>query len=173
MEIEIVSSSGRRKRRPAAFLDCIAPLLVLEEVQRLDGFNQHYNTSRLRHSLNVAYCGYVLSRALGLDFRAAARAGMLHDLFCYNWREEGHSASLHTYLHPKCALENAERLVHDLTDVERDAIAAHMWPLCDTRPHYMVSAVVSLADKICCVAEVAASGGRSCKRRVKKFFIVS
>jgi len=171
MEIEISSARGRVERRPAAFLECIADLLVLEEVQRLDEFSQHYHTSRLRHCLGVAYCGYRISRALGLDYRAAARAGVLHDLFCYDWREEGHTASLHTYLHPKCALENAERLVPDLTDVERDAIAAHMWPLCDTRPHYMVSAVVSFADKICCIAEVATAGGRSCKRRFHKIFV--
>jgi len=170
MEIQLLSAAGRIKRRPAIFLDCIADLLALDEVQQLDSFSQHYKTSRLRHCLNVAYCGYFLSRAFGLDYRAAARAGVLHDLFCYDWREEGHSASLHTYLHPKCALENAERLVPDLTDTERDAIAAHMWPLCDTRPHYMVSVVVSLADKICCVAEVASAGGRSCKRRFKNLF---
>jgi len=163
----IVREAGQEN---GGFADCIGELLALDEVKRLALYNQHCNTSRLRHSLGVAYFSYVICKRLGWDCRAAARAGILHDLFCYDWREEGHSAGLHTYLHPKCALENAERLVADLTDVERDAIVSHMWPLSDSVPRHKEALVVSLVDKACCVAEIAAAGARATKRGWKRIF---
>jgi len=168
--MENESQAWQAQKRPAAFEACVNELLSLDEVRQLAAYNQHCNTSRLEHSIGVAYVSYAICKRLGLDFRAAARAGMLHDLFYYDWREMGHTASLHTYLHPKCALENAERLVADLTDIERNAIESHMWPLSERTPRYAESLAVSLADKICCVAEVAAAGARATKRGWKRIF---
>jgi len=152
-------------RRRADFEQCVAELLVLEEVCALADYAQHGHGSRLHHSIRVAYCGFLLSRLFRLDSRAAARAGLLHDLFCYNWREKGYTAGEHTFAHPVEALANAERLVPDLNDAERDAILRHMWPLCHGAPRYAVSVIVSLADKICCVAELLETGMHWLRRR--------
>ena len=141
------------KELPALFYGCVADLLEHDMVARLDNFSQHVGTSRLQHSINVAYYSFLICRRLGLDYRSAARAGIMHDLFLYDWREV-HSSKKHVRSHPKAALENA-RKVTALNKVEEDAIRRHMWPLTIRPPKYLEGHVVSFADKICACAEVA------------------
>ena len=66
------------------FYDVISDLLENETVQSLKQFRHHVQTTRFQHSLNVAYYNYIFCSRFGWDARAAARAGMLHDLFFYN-----------------------------------------------------------------------------------------
>ena len=70
------------------FNDCISDLLKLKDVQELENFEQHFYTTRLQHSINVSYYSYLLGKVFNCDFRSAARAGLLHDMFLYDWREE-------------------------------------------------------------------------------------
>lgn len=134
------------------FLDCIEDLLELDEVQRLEEYFQHCNTSRLQHCLNVSYYSYLAAKILHFDYRSAARAGMLHDLFWYDWRTEK-TPQLHAFYHPKNALENAEKLV-TLNKIEKDAIVKHMWPLSSGFPRYKESYVVTMSDKYCATVEI-------------------
>lgn len=133
------------------FWECIDDLFSLEEVQRLEGFFQHCGTTRLQHSLNVSYYSFVLAKHLGGDFRSAARAGMLHDLFWYDWRTEK-TPQLHAFYHPKNALENAEKIT-ELNEIERDAIVKHMFPLCSF-PQYRESYYVTVSDKYSATVEI-------------------
>lgn len=55
-----------------------------------------------------------------------ARAGLLHDLFYYDWRVTKFSLGTHAYVHPRIALRNAEKLT-DLSAMEKDIIIKHMW----------------------------------------------
>lgn len=119
-----------------------------EQVQSMRQYPQHGVTSCLQHSLNVSYLSYRFCLAHGLDARAAARAGLLHDLFLYDWhahrREKGER--LHGFTHPGKALENARRLF-SLTPKESDIILRHMWPLTLTPPNSREAYVVVLVDK--------------------------
>ena len=137
------------------FNDCIGDLLRIPDVQGLGDFGQHFDTNRLQHSINVAYYSYLLCKILHWDFRSAARAGTLHDLFLYDWREMPQDEH-HAFAHPKRALENARKNIC-LNPIEEDAILKHMWPLCKSAPRYKESFVVSLADKYCCAGEVISS----------------
>ncbi len=152
--------------REKEFNECISDLLELKDVKRLDEFSQHCNTSRLQHSVNVAYYSYLFSRFLGYNYRSSARAGLLHDLFLYDWRSEKMEQS-HAFAHPKVALETARKNT-DLTAMEEDAIAKHMWPLCKSRPRYMESLVVCIADKYCCTCEVLTAGARKVRGKAKR-----
>ena len=67
------------------FRTYIEDLFDNDTVQKLDRFTQHFHTSRLQHSLNVSYYSYRIAKVIGCDCRAAARAGLLHDLFWYDW----------------------------------------------------------------------------------------
>ncbi|MCD8091054.1 MAG: hydrolase, partial [Clostridiales bacterium] len=129
----------------ALYLECVGDLLENGEVKGLDNFEQHIGTSRLQHSLNVSYYSFIISKFLHCDYRSAARAGILHDLFFYDWRTDKTSES-HVFRHPKEALRNAEELT-DLNEIEKDAIINHMFPLSSGIPHYKESYVVSAADK--------------------------
>ncbi len=135
------------------FWQCIDELMELEDVKGLHAYSQHFDCSRLQHSLNVAFKGFVICKKLGLDYKSAARAGLLHDLFLYDWREEKQPEGSHAFAHPVVALRNAMKNTA-LNHVEQDAILTHMWPLSKRFPKHRVSYIVSLSDKYCCCNEV-------------------
>ena len=55
-------------------------------------------------------------------------------------------------MHPQIALHNAQKLFH-LTDLEKDIILKHMWPLTLSIPKYRESFVVTFIDKYCAFKE--------------------
>ncbi len=134
------------------FLACIDDLLEAEDVQMLTSFHQHCNTSRLQHCLSVSYYSYLIAAKIGADPRKAARAGLLHDLFLYDWRTAKMPEN-HAFYHPKAALENAKKIT-ELSKREEDAILKHMWPLCKGMPAYKESVAVTIADKYAASIEV-------------------
>ncbi len=134
------------------FMDCIRDLLEIPEVKELDKFHQHCNTSRLQHCLSVSYYSYRFAKKIGANPREAARAGLLHDLFLYDWRTEK-TPQLHAFWHPKAALENAKRIT-ELTNAEERAILEHMWPLYWGMPSTKESLAVTMADKYAASIEV-------------------
>jgi len=135
------------------FLECIEDLLLQEDVQKLSDFHQHLDTNRLQHCLNVSYYSYLFSKMLNLDYKSAARAGILHDLFLYDWRQERQPEGKHAFAHPKVALRNAEKIT-ELNDIEKDSIVNHMFPVTITFPRYKEAYIVNLADKYCAAIEI-------------------
>ena len=109
---------------------CVADLERSGAVQSMRFLPQHAEgVSTYDHASLVAYTSFRVCSVLGLDARAAARGGLLHDLFLYNWQDHSiHSFLDHMENHPRYALENAEALFA-LTDTERDIIATHLPPL--------------------------------------------
>lgn len=135
----------------AEFHSHIDTLLENESVKKLDDFTQHYCYTRLKHSLDVAYYSFVISRTFGWDSRSAARAGLLHDLFLYDWRETD-TGKNHATHHPQVALENARRIC-ELNPIEEDIIKKHMWLITPIPPRYKEGFVVTFVDKICAARE--------------------
>lgn len=137
------------------FLDAIDEVIKCEVVQKMKKFNHHSHTNCFKHSLHVAYYNYKICKKLGLDAKAAAKAGMLHDLFLYDWHERKIKLdnSLHGFSHPYAALKNANKHFK-LTDKECDIIEKHMFPLTPRYPKYKETVVIILTDKFCSVCEV-------------------
>ena len=137
------------------FVKTTAELLGSEQVRMMGRWKHHGPVTTLDHSLFVAYLSYRAARALGLDAQAAARGGLLHDFYLYNWQVKAtHPNHLHGLWHPKAALANA-RARFFLTPKEEDIILKHMFPL-TLRPYrYWESFVVSCVDKVCALAELA------------------
>lgn len=150
-----LDNSSRYSRE---FVSYIEDLMELKAVERLDKFDQHFKTSRLQHCVNVAYYSYRIALVIGADPRSSARAGMLHDLYWYDWHYKK-TPQLHAFLHPRLALKNADR-VTKLNDRERDAILKHMWPLYMGMPRYRESYAVTMADKYAATLEVCYNWGR-------------
>ena len=141
-----------RKDR-AAFLELVGPLLQEADVQEMRDFSQHAEgISCYDHSLFVSYLSFLMAKRLGLDYRAAARGGLLHDLHLCHWEDTDVGRARRLVLHPLLAVQNAEKF--GLNDMERDIIVKHMWPLTRPLPRYRESFVVGLADKICATAEM-------------------
>ena len=99
-------------------------------VLRMKKYPHHGDTSCYKHCMRVAYFNYIICKKLHLDAKSAARAGMLHDLFLYDWhthaRETGER--LHGFTHAEKAYKNAGKIFR-LNRVERDVIRNHMWPV--------------------------------------------
>jgi len=137
----------------AAFRRQVEPLLDSEEVQRMRRFRRHADgVSCYDHSVFVAYVSFRLARRLGLDYRAAARAGLLHDLALRDWNETDVGRLRRLVVHPRVAAQDAERF--GISALERDIILKHMWPLTPALPRHRESFVVSFADKVCACAEM-------------------
>jgi uncharacterized protein len=142
------------------FRRAVSDLIGTESVRSMRGFTQHADISCLEHCLFVSYIAYIFCRALKLDADSAARGGLLHDFFLYDWHEKSIREglreglmSMHGFTHPEAALKNAlERFA--LTDMEQDIISCHMWPLTLKLPRYRESLIVCFSDKFCTVMEV-------------------
>ena len=136
------------------FLDCLDGLLYTREVQSMRTLPHHVGNC-YEHSVFVAYLAYRLGCHWGLDIKACARGGLLHDLYLYNGRDRSAHPGSQCLDHPEFALRNARALLPDLTEKEANIIQAHMWPLAIHMPHSKEAWTVSLADKICACLEVA------------------
>lgn len=135
------------------FYTIIDDLIQQPMVRELQTYRQHYQTTRYQHSLKVAYYSYLICKKYNLDYRAAARAGILHDLFLYDWRVKADDRKgLHAFRHPRIALNNA-LTISNLDIKEQDIILKHMWPLTVVLPKYKESYIVSCVDKYCTLAE--------------------
>ena len=129
------------------FLDIVTDLLDHDDVKKLEDFVHHKVTNRLAHSLSVSYRSFRWARRLGLNKRAIARAGLLHDLFFYDSVDrDSVGGKGHYYEHPRIAIKNAEKIT-ELPDLERDIILKHMFGTTFDVPKYAESWIVTLMDK--------------------------
>lgn len=136
------------------FLDCVSDLLSSPEVRSMQNIPHHPGVTCYEHSVFVSYVAFRMARRWGLDYRAAARGGLLHDLYLYDSRDHSNYEGNQCFAHPKAALKNATALCGPLSDKEENIIISHMWPLARRMPRYRESCVVNLADKACATAEV-------------------
>jgi uncharacterized protein len=136
-----------------AYTRAVDGLLTHDAVQSMKAYRHHYFVNCYEHSVSVSYVAFRMARALRMDASAAARGGLLHDLYLYDADDlalKKWAAALH---HPAVALENAEN-VCALSDKERNIILAHMWPVATAMPRSGEAAVVCAADKVCAVLEL-------------------
>lgn len=145
------------------FYDCIKDLLDESDVKELNIYSQHFNTTRLQHSINVSYYTFLWCKRFHLSYREAARAGLLHDLYLYDWKKkEQPMEGRHSVIHPQVALETAKKLA-DLTPMMEDAIVKHMWPMSFHMPKYKESWILTFADKYCAFSEFLLQSAKALK----------
>ena len=130
------------------YIVIVADILADMEFLRTKDYLHHKN-SIFDHVLKVSYLAYQIAKSRGWDARAAARAGLLHDFFLYNWRDSDDpgrpTRNLHGFRHPKIALENSRKF--NLSAIEEDIILKHMWPLTLRIPKYKESFLIMFLDK--------------------------
>lgn len=145
-----MSVYGKRTALPPdeGYRAAVEELWAHPAVQSMEDYLQHGETTCLRHCVRVSYLSYRYCLDHGLDARAAARGGLLHDLFLYDWHtyRRARGERLHGFEHPRKALRNARELFF-LTPVEEDIILRHMWPLTLTLPATAEARVVTMFDK--------------------------
>ena len=132
-------------RQDGEYVALVSDLLEQPAVQKLANYTQHHHSNRLQHSIAVSYDSYRLAKRLNLDYQATARAGLLHDLFYYDWRTTKFDLGTHAFIHPRVALRNAEKIT-SLSNKEKDIILKHMFGATVAVPRYWESLIVSLVD---------------------------
>lgn len=63
------------------YMECVADILDHPVFQSMDQYIQHGTTTCKCHCIQVSYLAYKLCKRFGGNWRSAARAGLLHDLF--------------------------------------------------------------------------------------------
>ncbi len=136
------------KLREHEFLSLTRDLLDSDQVRMMGRWKHHGPVTTLDHSLFVAYNSYRLARFLRLDAYAAARGGLLHDLYLYDSKDKSAHPGNQCFDHPRAAARNAAKLT-DLSDKEHNIILSHMWPLGGALPRSMEAWLVDLVDTVC------------------------
>lgn len=146
-----------------AYLDCVSDLLEIDSVKQLEYCYQHLNTTRLQHCINVSYYTFLLCRKMNLDYVSAARAGLLHDLYFYDWKKQEQPCDgRHSCVHPRIALETAKEIT-EVNDIMADAIVHHMWPMSLKMPRFKEGWALQAIDKYCAMTEILLQSGRALK----------
>lgn len=121
-------------------------------VNTMEKYIQHSDITCLSHSIVVSYYSYKVCRLLRFDSCSAARGGLLHDFFLYDWHLPSPEHKLHGFTHPSAALKNSNKYFK-LNAIEKDIIVKHMWPLTIKLPRYKEAFIVCMVDKFCALME--------------------
>ena len=129
------------------FNNIISDILKNEEFIDLK-YEIHHGISRLDHSLNVARLTYKACKKLHVkNYEEVTRAALLHDFF--RTEDVPEKCFLN---HPDKAVENAKKNF-ELSSVQENIIASHMFPIARVTPKHVGSWIVSGADKAVAIYE--------------------
>lgn len=153
---DLISGHTARRALKDRYSLCIEDVINNPSVQMMRSYPHHFRVSCFEHSVHVSYVSFILCKLLGMDYYSAARGGLLHDLFLYDWHSEERAEALHGFSHPKIAYSNADSMFQ-LNNIEKDIILKHMFPLTWPPPRYREAWVVCWADKFCTISEFFSS----------------
>lgn len=131
------------------FEDIICPILEIDEFNQLK-YITHHGITRFDHSMRVAYLSYKVSKSLRLNYKEVTEAALLHDFFLDEVSHESKVERLRH--HPECAVKNASKYF-ELSDMQKDIISTHMFPVTFTPPKYLESWIVDIVDDIAALYE--------------------
>lgn len=134
------------------FDNIVSELINNETVLEMKKYRQHFDTNCYDHCYDVAKTMYKVTKKFQLDYVSATRAGMLHDLFLYDWHVKEGRKNLHALRHGKIACDNACKLF-DLNEKEKDMIIKHMWPSTLAFPSSKEGFILTFVDKYCTIKE--------------------
>lgn len=160
------------KQGDTEYYHLVADLLESDVVNKMKEFPHHGNTTCFQHCLNVSYYNYKMCKFFSLNERAGARAGLLHDLFLYDWHTYvvPKGERLHGFTHAKCALKNVRENFY-VSELECDIIEKHMFPLnLFSVPKYRETLVIVFTDKMCGAMEVLSYRGFVIKEFFRRTF---
>ena len=137
-----------------AFYAEVGDLVSTPEVQKMKEFHHHGKMTCFNHSMFVSYISYALAKKWGWDYHAAARGGLLHDLYLYNNRDKSAHPGWQCFDHPVAAWGNAKTIT-SLSPKEENIILSHMWPFGKYLPHSKEALLVNAVDTFCATVELS------------------
>ena len=95
--------------------------------------------------------GFPIAKKIGLDYKSAAIAGLLHDFYYKPWQENHEKVpffKMHGFVHAHEALENSRKNFPELMNpVVENCIERHMFPLNIVPPKYREGFIITCVDK--------------------------
>ena len=148
------------------FVSYIRDIISSREFQSTKGHRHHINGTVYRHSIKVAYLCYKHHKRFKpkIDIRELVRGALLHDFYLYNLHGDGQKHKFHWIKHPSHALKNATKKYPELTEMQRDMIKHHMFPLTPVPPKTRAGWIICFYDKIAAVSDRFEIKDRSKKR---------
>ena len=131
------------------YVEITGDLLKNDDVKRMKTFNHHGKISTHFHSVYVSFTVLKWCNAFKIDNKnEIVRASLLHDFYLYDWHIEKHE-EMHAWYHPKAAVANIETIFGSLSNMQRDMILRHMFPLSVQPPNSIGGWILTLCDKHC------------------------
>ena len=128
---------------------CVDEIINNDKYKRLKKYPRHKYTNTYDHSIRVAIGAAIIAEMIGADVESAIKIGLTHDMCFVNYYERNDHKGLYAFYHPVEAAENGNK-EFGLTDKEKKAIKAHMFPLGVHVPTSKVALALTLSDK--CIA---------------------
>ena len=147
-----------RNDRKERFAEIIEEYRNTPDVETMEQFVQHGDTSTLGHSENVAWISFLVNEKLHLnaDEKTLVEAAILHDFYLYDWHDmkaDKTDRKAHRHNHPEIACENAKELF-EIPEKTQEAIRSHMWPVSIKKiPRSKEAAILCMVDKYCAFVE--------------------
>lgn len=163
---------NKRILQDEEYMNIISEYYSNSEVQKLKDI-PHHDSNRLNHSLKVSYYSYKLFKRLGFNYKSAAKAGILHDLFykrTTDYIKIRDKIAIYNN-HPLISLENAKKITN-LTELEEDMIISHMWPLSTRIPKCKESLLFGTVDACISTKEFLSKFGYKLSYSLGVYFIL-
>lgn len=132
--------------------DIVKPIISSREYYKRKSFRHHGDITVYEHSINVSKMAYRIAKSLNMDYKSAAIAGILHDLYTTPWQESKEKKPFfqqHGFTHAKDALMNSRKYYKKYLNPKiENSILRHMFPLNITPPRYAIGYILTIADKI-------------------------
>ena len=145
------------------FLMLIRDILHTPEFKQMKHYRSHVRSTLYRHSVKVAYLCFLHHKRwkMKIDIAEFVRGALLHDFFLYDLKNVGKGYLWHWFRHPHISLENALAKYPTITEVQRDMIGNHMFPVTPKPPRTKAGWLVCFYDKIAATSDRFGKGRRS------------
>lgn len=134
------------------YFDLVKDIIDHKEFKKIDRCT-HHQDNRYDHSIRVSYLSYQIAKKLKLNYKAVARAGLLHDFFISEGEKNTKEKIITLFKHPKYALLNSKKYF-EISPIEENIIASHMFPVSLTIPKYLESWIVDAVDDFVAIYEL-------------------
>ena len=129
---------------------------LIKDIENNDNFKEldkehHHGISRYGHSYRVAKGVYTVTKKLKWNYQEATRAALMHD-FYFDYQLEENTPAKNLVAHQNAAVLNASKY-YTLSELQKNMIESHMFPLSKVVPKYKESICLTLVDKAVAIYE--------------------